>query len=174
MQRAGILKTVCGKKAHIPTAITLIFGLLLSVPVFAAPARLQSLIDLSGGPTLDEGMVIVNDGGPNPLQITVSVEGTTPFTHLQVQFEGRKAGVRVHYQVCDFTTDASGDGACHFNNHGGGAAEISGNAVPLGPRGTITPGLYSPIVVVCPFSVPPADASDIFVSNWSAPGIDVP
>ena len=148
---------------------------LMVPPVAAAPARSQSLIDLPGGPTLDKGMVIVNDNGPNPLQITVNVEGTTPFTHSQVQFEGRKAGVRVHYQVCDFTTDGFGDGACHFNNKVGGAAVITGNAVALGSGGTITPGLYTPnFIVVCPFSVPPADAPDVFVSNWSSPGIQVP
>lgn len=148
---------------------------LVVVPVVAAPARLQSLTDLLGGPTLDKGTVIVNDGGPNPLQITVNVGGTTPFTHFQVQFEGRKAGVRVHYQICDFTTDGFGDGSCHFNNKEGGAAVITGNAVALGSGGTITPGLYTPIfVVVCPFSAPPADAGDVFVSNWTSPGIQVP
>jgi len=173
------MKSSTGVVAKSKTRFAAVLALLslfpLTVAVLAAPARLQSLIDLPGGPTLDKGMVIVNDNGPNALQITVNVEGTTPFTHFQVQFEGRKAGVRVHYQLCDFTTDAFGDGACHFNNRVGGAAVIASNAVALGSGGTITPGLYTPnFIVVCPFSEPPADAPDVFVSNWSSPGIQVP
>jgi hypothetical protein len=155
--------------------MAVISGFFLAAQACAAPARLQSLVDLPGGPTLEEGTVVVNDGGPNPLQITANVQGTTPLTHFQVQFEGRKGGARVHYQICNFTTDATGAGACHFNNNVGRAAAIVGNAVPLDSGGIITPGPYSPIfVVVCPFSVPPADAPDLFVSNWSAPGIVVP
>jgi hypothetical protein len=143
MKRTGFLMA-CRRRRGVIAAIAFTFGMVSAVLASAAPGRQQSLVDLSGGPTLEDGIVVVNDGGPNALQITVNVQGTTPFTHLQAQFEGRKEGVRVHYQICNFTTDAEGDGACHFNNHVGGAAAIAGNAVPLGAGGTITPGLYSP------------------------------
>jgi len=157
---------------EVTAIIALLAGLLLANPALAGPARLQSLTDLGGGPTLAKGKVILNDGGPGPLQITVVVVGGPPDTALQVQCEGFKVGGGfAHYQVCTFTTDAGGSGGCHFNNDVGGAAAIGAPAEPLGPGGTITPGTYGPaFVVVCPFSVPPADAPDIFVSVWGAPG----
>lgn len=172
MQRARSQSAQFGKQTGIATAIALVLGLLLAVPAFAGPARLQSLIDLSGGPTLSKGKVILNDGGPGSLQITVVVVGGPPDTDLQVQFEGFKVGGGfAHYQVCTFTTDAGGSGGCHFNNDVGGGAAIGTPSEPLGPGGTITPGTYGPaFVVVCPFSVPPADAPDIFVSIWGLPG----
>jgi hypothetical protein len=128
------MKITSGARRHGLLILAVGFTVLsFALYVKAAPARSQSLIDLPDGPALQEGKVIVNDGGPNPLQITVNVVGTTPNAHFQVQFEGRKAGVRFHYQVCSFFTDSGGSGGCHFNNNIGDAEVITGNAVALGP-----------------------------------------
>jgi hypothetical protein len=162
MQQTTLSKVPKGRIATGITVIVTMAGLLL-----AAPARVQPLTDLPGGPTLAKGKVIVNDGGPNPLQITVIVVGTTPSTSFDLQFEGFEGGSFFHYRICTFTTDATGSGGCHFDNSVGGAVALVGNAIPLGAGGTISPGTYDlTIITVCPAAVPPASGPDLFLTVW--------
>jgi hypothetical protein len=170
----NLFSTRCsGGKALAAALMATVLSVLMATPLSGAE-RVQQLIDLKrqDAPALAKGVVAISTGpDPTQIQIGVTIVGSSPNTRFQLQFEGFKGGNFFHYQVCTFTTNAGGFGSCRFNNAAGGAAEIRGNTVPLGSGGTITSGLYdAAFVVICPFSTPPEDAPDLFVTVWGFPG----